>query len=150
MFHFWKIDQILNILKEKMIVIANVFSTLQTVKNFVRTLSKKRCFRTRFDRRHVKAPQIPPKSAWERLLDVVSSFSRKLIWKMSPQVLGVILGVFVKILTADTKYPAAANLTLSMQLQLSEKRKCFSEFFVPFLESTWSFKRSEIKDDRHS
>ena len=55
---------------------------------------------------------------------------------MSPQVLGVILGVFVKTLTADAKYPVAANLTLSMQMQLSEKRKCFSEFFAPFLEST--------------
>ena len=31
LFNFWILDQILNILKEKMIVIANVFPKLQTV-----------------------------------------------------------------------------------------------------------------------
>ena len=55
LFHFWILHQILNILKYKMIVIANVFPKLQTVKIFVRPLSKKRCFRTRFDSEHVKA-----------------------------------------------------------------------------------------------
>ena len=37
-----------------MIVIANVFLKLQTVKTLLRTLSKKRRFRTRFDSQHVK------------------------------------------------------------------------------------------------
>ena len=31
-----------------------------------------------------------------------------------------------------------------------KKRKKFSEFFVPFLESALNFKRFEKKDDRHS
>ena len=35
-------------------------------------------------------------------------------------------------------------------MQLSEKRKTFSQFFVPFLESTSNLKDSEKKDDRHS
>ena len=60
-FHFWILHQILNILKEKMIVIANVFPKLQTVKILVRPLSKKRRFRTRFDSEHVKASQMPAK-----------------------------------------------------------------------------------------
>ena len=45
-----------------MMVIANVFSDLQTVKILVRSLSKKRRFRKRFHRQHVKVSQILAKS----------------------------------------------------------------------------------------
>ena len=71
---------------------------------------------------------------------------------MSPLVTDEILGVFVNTLTADGKYPVQGceNLQLPIQMQLSEKRKTFSEFFVPFLESTSNFKHFEKKDDRHS
>ena len=55
LFHFWILHQILNILKEKMIVIANVFSKLRTVKMFVRKLSQEDRFRTGFGSQHVKA-----------------------------------------------------------------------------------------------
>ena len=57
---------------------------------------------------------------------------------MSPLVLGEILGIFVNTLTADGKspVPGCENLQLPIQMQLSEKQKTFSEFFVPFLEST--------------
>ena len=56
--HFWNLHQILNILKEKMFVIANVFRKLSTVKIFPRPLPKKRCFKTGFDSQHVKASEI--------------------------------------------------------------------------------------------
>ena len=59
---FLNLHQILNILKEKMIVIANLFPILQTVKNLIRALSKKRRFRTHFDIQHVRASQILAKS----------------------------------------------------------------------------------------
>ena len=55
LFHFWNVQQSLNILEKNMIVIANGFLKLQTVKILVRPLSKKRRFRTRFDSEHVKA-----------------------------------------------------------------------------------------------
>ena len=45
-----------------MIAIANVISKLQTVKTFVRALSKNRCFRERFDSQHVKLSEILAKS----------------------------------------------------------------------------------------
>ena len=61
-FHFWILHQILNILKEKMIVIANVFPKLQTLKIFVRKLSEEHRFRTHFYTEHVKACQILAKS----------------------------------------------------------------------------------------
>ena len=66
--------------------------------------------------------------------------------------LGEILGVFLNTLTADGKYPVQGceNLQLPIQMQLSEKQKSFSEFFVPFLQSTSIFTRFEKKDDCHS
>ena len=58
LFDFWNLHQILKILKEKMIVAANEFPKLQTVKNVVRALPKKRPSWTRFHTQHVKASQI--------------------------------------------------------------------------------------------
>ena len=57
---------------------------------------------------------------------------------MSPLVLGEFLAVFANTLTADGKYPVqdCENLQLPIQIELSQKRKSFSQFFVPFLEST--------------
>ena len=142
MFDLLNLHQILNILKEKMIVIANVFAKLLTVKNLLRALSKRCRFRTRFDSQHVKASQVLPKSPWEHFYTLVSSFSGKLIWKMSPLVLGEIFGVFVNTLTADGKYPDqdCQNFLLDIQIQLTEKRKTFFEFFVASLLSASSCK----------
>ena len=77
--HFLNQHEILKILKKRMIVIANVFPKLKTVKILVRRLSKKRCFRTRFESQHVKASQIHAKSPWRQFCHVVSLFSGKLI-----------------------------------------------------------------------
>ena len=105
LFHFWILHQILNILKEKMIVIANVFPKLQTLKIFVRKLSQEHRFRTGFGSQHVKASQLLPKSPRKRFCHALLSFSGKLIWNMSPLVLGEILGAFLNPLTSDDKYP---------------------------------------------
>ena len=51
--YFRNENQILNILKKKMIVIATLLRKLQAVKDLVRLLSKKHCFRTPFDYQHV-------------------------------------------------------------------------------------------------
>ena len=152
LFHFWNLHQIFNILKEKMIVISNVFPKLQTVKNLVRTLSKRRRFRARFDSQHVKAFRTLAKSPWKHLYHVSSSFTGKSIWKMSHLVLGEVLWVFAITLTPDGKYPVqdCKNLKLPIQMQLSEKRKTFSDFFVPFLESTSNFTHFQTNDYCHS
>ena len=70
LFHFWNIHQMLNILKKGMIVIANVFPKLQIVKILFRPLSRKGCYRTRFDSQHAKVPQILAKFPWERSFHV--------------------------------------------------------------------------------
>ena len=127
-FHFWIVEQILNTLKEKMIVIANVFPKLQTVKSFVRKLSQEHRFRKGFGSQLVKASQMLPRFCRECIYHVFLSFSVKLIWKMFAIVLGQILGVFVNALTADGKYPVQGceKFQLPIQMQLSEKRKSFS------------------------
>ena len=152
LFSFWNLHQILNILKNKMIVITNVFPKLQTVKNFVRPLCKKRHFETRFDSQHVKVSRILAKYPWEHFYHVFSSLSRKLIWKMSPLVLGEILGVFVNTLTDDGNYPVedCENLQLAIQSQLFWKRRTFSQFFVQFLVPTSNFKHFDKRNDHYS
>ena len=96
-----------------MIVIPNVFPKLQTVKNLFRTLSKGRRFSVCFDSQHVKASEILVKSPC-----VFSSFSGKFIWKMSPVVLGEILGVFVNTLTTDAEYPVQDCRNLQLPIQM--------------------------------
>ena len=71
---------------------------------------------------------------------------------MSPLVLGEILELFGNTLTADGKYPVQCceNLQLPIQMQLSEKPKSFSEFFVRFLDSIVNFEYFEKKHDGHT
>ena len=85
-------------------------------------------------------------------LSFFSSFSGKFISKICPIVLGEILKVFVNTWIAADKYPIqdCENLRLPIQIQLSEKGKVFSAFFVPFLESTSNFKNLEKNGDCHS
>ena len=55
-------------------------------------------------------------------------------------------------LTASDNYNVqdCVNLSSPIQMELSLKQKTFSDFFVPFLESTSNFKHLEKKDDRHT
>ena len=71
---------------------------------------------------------------------------------MYPIVLDEMLGMFVNTLTGYGKYPVQGckNLQLAIQMQLSEKRKPFSQFFVRFLDSTSNLEHFERKDGRHS
>ena len=71
---------------------------------------------------------------------------------MPSPVLGEILGLLANTLTCDGKYPVQGceNLHVPIQMVLSEKRKLFSEVFVPFLYSISIFEHFERKDDRHS
>ena len=62
LFHFWNLHQILNIFFKKMMIIANVFPKLQTVKNFFKPLFKKGGFGTPLDSEHVKVSRIIAKS----------------------------------------------------------------------------------------
>ena len=63
LFHFWNLNQILNILKKKMILIATLLRKLRNVKTVMRPLFKKHRSRTPFDGQHVKGSEIVVKSA---------------------------------------------------------------------------------------
>ena len=90
--------------EKKRMAWANAFPKIQTVKNFVTPLCKKRCFRTPLGSRHVKVLRRLVKSPWGFFYHVLSSIWRKLIRKKSPLGLGEIYRVFVNTLNADGKY----------------------------------------------
>ena len=58
----------------------------------------------------------------------------------------------VNTLAADEKNPVLnrENLTIPIQMQLSEKQKTFSQFLAAFLKSRISFEHFEKKYYRHS
>ena len=117
-----------------MMLIANVLPKLKIVNILINTLSKKHRFKTSFGSEHVKASQLLAKSTWECIYHVLLSFSRIMIWNMSPLVFGEILGKFVNTLTVDGKYPVEGceNLQLPIQMQLSAKQKAFLNFLFHF------------------
>ena len=63
-----------------------------------------------------------------------------------------ILGLLVNRLATDEKYPFLNrdNLTIPIQLQLSEKQKNFSGFFATILKSRLNFENFSRKDDPES
>ena len=62
-----------------------------------------------------------------------------------------ILGLLVNALAADEKYLVLNrdNLTIPIQIQLSEKQKCFSQFVAAFSKSRLNFGYFETKDEPH-
>ena len=83
--------------EKNMMLIANDFPKLQTVKNFDRPRCKKRRFGARIDSQHVKLSQLLVKSPSEHFHHVFSSLWGTVIWKMSPLVWGKTLSVFLNI-----------------------------------------------------
>ena len=118
LFHLWNLHQILNIFEKKMIVIANAFPKLQTVKHLVKELSWKRCFRTSFDSRHVNGCQMLVKYGWEHFFHIFYHSEGKWFAKYLPC---WTLNSYVCLLTADDKYPVrdCENLQFPIQMQLS-------------------------------
>ena len=83
--HLWNLHQILNIFEKKMIVIADQFSRLQTFKDLVNPLSKKRRFRTSLGSQHVKVSQNTCEICMRDLLSYFFDHSEaKWRWKYLP------------------------------------------------------------------
>ena len=75
-------------------------------------------------------------------------------WKKSLFLIFQILGLLFNTLAADEKYLLHLllkrdNLLIPIQMQVSQKKKTFSEFFAAFLKSNLNFKYFEKKDDLH-
>ena len=146
MFHFSNLYHILNILKKKIIVIANLLSKLQAVNVSLRPFRKKCSVRTPFDTQHVKESEKRLQSARENFYHIFSSLCKKLIWKISPSVIRQILGVFRNTLTANDKHPLWDCENFHIPIQ-NEK---VSSIFVLFLEFTSNLENFEKEDGLHS
>ena len=112
---------------------------------------KKSYFRGPFDKQHGKRAQALLKSASQHLYHIHRSLPRKLSWKKSLLLTCQILGLLVNTLATDEKYPVLNrdNLTIPIQMQLSQKHKTFSQYFASFFKSRTNFKYFEKKDDLH-
>ena len=114
-------------------------------------MSKKSCFRGPFKKQHGKLAQLLFKSASQHLYHFQWSLTSQLGWKKSLLLTWKILGLLVNTLAADEKYPVLNrdNLTIPIQMQLSQKQKTFSEFFAAFLKFRVNFEYFEKTDDPH-
>ena len=114
-------------------------------------MSKKSRLREPFDKQHGKRAQALFKSASYSPLPysliLLSQTSVKKSLSLTCQILGVLLNT----LAADEKYPVLNrdNLTIPIQMQLSQKQKTFSEFFAAFLKFRVNFEYFEKTDDPH-
>ena len=110
-------------------------------------MSKKSHFRGCFDKENVKRAQTRFKSASRHLYHIHQSLPSQFSWKKAFLLTCQILGLLVNTLAADEKYPVLNrdNLTIPIQMQLSQKQKTFSQFFAAFLKSSLNFKHFEKK-----
>ena len=99
-------------------------------------MSKKSRFRGCFDKQYGKRVQALLKSASQHLYHFHRSLPSKFSWKKSFLLTCQILGVLLNTLAADEKYPVLNrdNLTISIQMQLSQKQKYFSKFLAAYLK----------------
>ena len=114
-------------------------------------MSKRSCFRRPFDKQQGKRAKVLLISASHHFFHIHWSKPSQLSWKRSLLLTWKILGLHINTLAADEKYPVLNrdNLTIPIQMQLSQKQKTFSQFFAAFLKSTLNFKHFESKDDPH-
>ena len=112
---------------------------------------KKSYFRGPFDKQHGKRAQALLKSVSQHLYHIHRSLSRKLSWKKSLLLTCQILGLLVNTLATEEKHLVldTENLTIPIQMLLSQKRKSVSQFFAAFLKARLSFKYMGYKEDPH-
>ena len=112
---------------------------------------KKSYFRGPFDKQHGKRAQALLKCTLQHLDDIHRSLPRKLSWKKSLLLTCQILGLLVNTLAADEKYPVLNrnNLTIPIQMQLSQKQKTFLKVLADFWKFILNFKCFEKKNDPH-
>ena len=97
-------------------------------------MCKKSRFRGPFAKQHGARAQPLLKLASQHLDHIHRSLPRKLSWKRFCLMTWQILGLHVNTLAANERYLVLHkdNLTIPIQMQLSQKEKTFSEFFVHF------------------
>ena len=115
-------------------------------------MSKKSRFWGLFYKQHGKRAQALPKSATRHFYHIHWSLSSQSSWKTSLLLTCQILGLLVTTLATDEKYPVLNrdNLTIPIQMELSQKQKTFSQFLATFFKSKLNLEYFRKKDDPHS
>ena len=72
-------------------------------------------------------------------------------WKNSLPLPWQMLGLFLNTLAADEKYPLLkrGDLTVPIQMQLSQRQKAFAQFLAEFLKFILNLEYFEIKYEPH-
>ena len=114
-------------------------------------MSKKSRFRGCFEKQYGKHVQALLKSSTQHIYDIDLPLATKLCSKKSLLLTCQVLGLLVNTLATDEKYPVLNrdNLTIPIQIQLSQKHKIFCHDFPAFLKSSWNFEHFDKKDDAH-
>ena len=97
-------------------------------------MSKKPRLKEPFEKQHGKRARALLKSASQHLYDMHWSLPSQLSWKKSLFFTCKILGLVVNTIPVDEKYPVLnkENLTIPIQMQLSQKQKTFAQFLSCF------------------
>ena len=112
---------------------------------------KKFRFRGQLDKQQGKRTQTLLKSPSQHLYHIHWSMARKFCSKKSVLLSWKILRLLVNTFGADKKYLVLHrdNLTIPIQMQISQKQKTFAEFFASNFKSRLNFKHFFKKDDSH-
>ena len=132
-----------------MSVLAQIFRKLLFPKEVATETSRKFCFRTPFGNQRINWFQTPVKVARHHYYPFFPWIPRELSWKKSDLFWSEILRLFANTLTADDKNSCRImqNFLPQVQTLLSEKRKTFSVFFIPYLKCAWNLEHFGIKDE---
>ena len=132
-----------------MSVVAWLFLKLLFPKEVATETSRRSLFRTPFGNQCVNGFQTPLKVARHHYYPFFPWISGKLSWQKTALFWFKILALFVNTLTADDKYSCrnTQNFLQQFQTLLSQKRKTFSGFLIPFLKCAWNLEHFERKDE---
>ena len=132
--------------------IAELFPKLRTTKKMVRSICKKFRFKRSFGKQHGELAKTLLKFERQHIYHIYWSLWRQLTCKKPLLVTCKISTLFPNKLSADGKYSLLTwdNLKQPIRMQLSRKKKTFSQFFCASLKSSLNFALFQTKDDSHS
>ena len=114
-------------------------------------MSKKSHLRGCFDKQYGLRAKTLLKSPSQHLFRIHWSLVRKLSSRKSLLLICQILGPLVNTLAADERYPVLNrdDLSVGIQIQLSQKQKTFSQFFAAFLKFSLNFQYFQKNEYPH-
>ena len=114
-------------------------------------MSKKSHLRGCFDKQYGLRAKTLLKSPSQHLFRIHWSLVRKLSSRKSLLLTCQILGPPINTLAADERYPVLNrdDLSVGIQIQLSQKQKTFSQFFAAFLKFSLNFQYFQKNEYPH-